>query len=429
MTKKTTFVLMVIILSVFLYVLTVVGKTVFSKTGVVAQSAIFEWIQKPAAIHFVKRFDRTYIAWVTSDGKIQIRYFDNANNGFSPIYTVDDLYPHFKIEAKDDHNAPSLLILPDGRILVFYVVHDVNNAFFMKESQHAEDISSWTDRKNMQDPSTQEPYNYPQAKILDNGEIAVFYRVGNYYDSREYFKVSKDNGISWSKATKLIDFGEKGIYAFVTSRGNQIHIAWSKAQTGSVPKSNVYYLYSPDAGITWLSRNNKRQVLPIDEKAADIVFNSTDKPAFVWDIVVDSFYNPYIVYSYQNDPHHEYDFSRWNGKEWVTNKITNSKELYDSNNFFSGGIVIDPQNVYNVYLSKQRVHLELEKWVSKDLGKSWDMDKKITENSEEDNFRPQVVENYSPNLSLVWSRGIYEGLVRGHWSGFQQVSIYSNAAR
>ncbi|OGK24163.1 hypothetical protein A3A46_00435 [Candidatus Roizmanbacteria bacterium RIFCSPLOWO2_01_FULL_37_13] len=394
----------------------------------VARSSVLEWIQKPAAIRFVGKHDRTYISWIGNRGKVQMRFYDHKNKTFSEIYTVDDLYPDYGIEAQDDHNAPSLLILPDGQLLIFYVVHDVNGAFFMKTSVGAEDIFSWSERKRINDPDAHTTYNYPQAKRLNNGNIVLFYRRGVYYNSDEYFKISSDGGQNWGDPIKLIDFADDGVYAFVYTSGNQIHVAWNKA-VSIPPKENVYYTYSDDGGVNWKKREGTDLMLPITEVNADLVFDSGDKPDFVWDIVVDEGYNPFIVFAYKDDPYHEFRFARWNGSSWVMSSITSSSMLYDSGNFFSGGIVIDPNNVYKVYLSKKRAKLEIESWISSDFGETWKKSESITQNSLVDNFRPQVVQNYAENFRLVWSSGIYEGLINSQWSGFEKVNIQSELTK
>lgn len=417
--------------ALFFYLKSVSGELFVCPTfdrSPVARGAILEWFQKPAAVRHVGVHDRTYISWVTSDGKIQVRYFDHTTKTFSDTKTVDDLGQDFGIEARDDHNAPSLLILPDGRLLIFYAVHDVNNAFFMKISGAPEDISSWGDRTVIADEGTRTPYNYPQAKLLDDGTIALFYRRGNYYNSDEYYKISKDAGKSFGTPTALIDFGADGVYAFVYVQNNNIHVAWNKS-ISDPPRKDVYYMYSPDGGKTWKKKNGDDLPLPVTAENADIVFDSKNDRAYVWDIVVDSTQEPYIVFAHKQDPFHEFRFARWSGTAWVTSLITSSAQLYRNGNFYSGGIVLDPDDPFTVYLSKKRDVLEIEKWQSSDGGLRWRLSESITQDSAVDNFRLQVVKNYAPELRLIWSSGVYEGLVDGNWTGYDKVNIQSEVTK
>lgn len=358
-----------------------------------------------------------------------MRYYDNLSKKFSETYTVDDLYPDYGIEARDDHNAPSLLVLPEGRIMIFYTVHDVKDAFFMKMSTNVEDISTFGKRINIKDPdSSSIQYNYPQPKRLNTGDILLFYRRGSYFNSDEYFKISKDNSKTWGKPIKLTDFGKDGVYAFVYARNNQIHIAWNRSVFNAPPRK-IYYIFSPDGGVTWKKRDGTDVALPISEDKAEVVFNAGNEPVYVWDIVVDENNNPFITFAYKNDPSHEFRFAQWNDRSWKTNIITTSSLLYDNENFYSGGVVIDPKNTYKVYLSKKRSRLEIEEWVSFNKGQEWEKAESVTKNSSVDNFRLQVVENYSDNFRLVWSSGLYDGLIDGQWTGYNRVNIQSDVTK
>lgn len=299
----------------------------------------------------------------------------------------------------------------------------------MKMSTNSEDISSFGRRTNIKDPdSLNIQYNYPQAKRLGNGDIVLFYRRGSYFNSDEYFKISKDNGLTWKNPTKLIDFGEDGVYAFVYTRNNQIHIAWNRSVFNAPPRS-VYYMYSPDGGVTWKKRDGTDVTLPASKGTADVVFNAGKNSVYVWDIVVDKDNNPFITLAYKNDPNHQFRFAQWNGSSWNTNMITTSSLFYDSGNFYSGGVVIDPKNTYSVYLSKKRTRLEIENWASSDKGKSWQKKESITNNSSVDNFRLQIVENYSDTFRLVWASGLYDGLIDGQWTGYNRVNIQSSVTK
>jgi len=188
-------------------------------------------------------------------------------------------------------------------------------------------------------------------------------------------------------------------------------------------------MYSPDGGESWEKRNKSLLTLPVTRNIAEVVFDSKDDPASVWDIVADNENNPFIVFAYKRDPHNEFRFAQWNGTSWITNTITTSSLLYKKNNFFSGGIVIDPKNTYSVYLSKKREYLEIERWTSFDNGKTWKKTEATTKESGVDNFRMQLVENGSDSFRLVWASGLYEGLINEQWTGFSKVNIQSDVTK
>ncbi len=390
---------------------------------IIAKGAILEWIQKPAAIRFVDRYDRSYISWISHSGKIQMRYYDHQKQEFSSIVTVDDLFPEHKKEAKDDHNAPSLLILPSGHLLIFYTVHDVKNAFFVRKSLYPEDIHYWSQRINLAEDKKEDYYTYPQPKLLPDGRIIVFYRKGVYYHSKEYYRVSDDEGKSWGEPIELINFGKIGVYAFIYQNQNTLHLAWNLGKEGYPPKFNLYYALSQDGGVNWNSIDGQKLSLPINDRNKTLVLETLDKPAYIWDVIADKEDDPLIFYTYDNDPNHQLRIIRWEKERWRDKLITYSKLLYNGDHFFSGGGVFDPKNSDRVIVSKQRDKLELEEWLFDRKKNQWFKNQSITNNSFFDNFRPQFILNYHPSLPLIWCSGQYQGLVDGDWSGYEYVNL------
>lgn len=411
----------------FLVILTAINFIVsyyyLEKNNFYAKPAIIEWLQKPAGVRFVGRYDRTYLAWIDHLGKIKIRYFDHHKNLFSKTIEVDDLKKDFGIEAVDDHNAPSILILPDGHIILFYVVHDVKNAFFYKKSLEKENINFWSERFTLiKNNDENDFYNYPQPRFLSNGKLLVFYRKGTFYNSKQFYKFSLDHGKSWSNEIKLIDFGQTGIYAFSHIENNSIFIAWNKGGF-KPPKFNAYFAQSFDGGLTWQNINKETLSLPIVEENKTLIFNSQKQPLYIWDITVDKKKQPLIFYTFKNDPNHQLKVFRWNGDFWTDELVTGSKLLYNGDHFFSGGGSFDYNNPNRLVVSKQRKKLEIEIYEYDSNKKNWFLESKITRDSIEDNFRPQFIKNYHQNFPLIWAFGKYEGLINGQWIGYNKVGL------
>jgi hypothetical protein len=392
----------------------------------VATASIFEWFQKPAAVRFAGSHDRTYISWINHDGEIQARYYDHDTSAWSDIVTVDDLTDVSASEAIDDHNPPQMFVLPTGQIQLRYAVHDVNEAFYQKIATGVESIAAWGDRTTIADASSGVVHNYPQVKRITNGNLVMFYRRGGYNDAKEYYKVSTDSGATWGSPTLLIDHGTNhGVYAFVTNNGNEIHIAWNDATS---VRKNIYYMYSSDGGANWKKRDGTAITLPATEATADLVFNSGAEQAYGWDIRLDESNNPYIVFAHKVDPNHEFRYAKYDSG-WVTYQVCRSGQLYDvgTAHFYSGGIVIDPNDVNTVYLAKQQAFLEIQKWTTADGGANWQVAELITNFSVSNNFRLQCVENYNASMRLVWCKGPYTGIASGNWDGYGDVSIRTEA--
>jgi hypothetical protein len=362
---------------------------------------------------------------VTQGGAIQIRFLDHATEKWSKTVTVDDLRPDFGIEAGDDHNAPSLLILPSGRILIFYAVHDKQDNLFVKISGQNEDISTWSVRQPITQAPSKTSFNYPQAKLLPSGRIVLFVRAGIWSSGREVFLTSDDSGATWSAPKTVVDFGTGvGIYALVTAQGKTLTMVWSRRITSGRP-SNLYYARSRDGGATWESSSGKRLALPLTNANAEAIIRSTE-PLFVWDVAVDATGRTAAVYAIGTGARFRYGYASSIGHGWTAETVTTSRLLYGGSNYYAGGIVIDPNNIRRVALSKWRKTLELETW--RRTANGWQRERAITSNSGRDNFRPQFVSGDSGGR-LVWNAGRYDGLVGKHWTGFSRVNVVTAAGK
>ncbi len=389
--------------------------------------AALDWYTTPSAVHYSGTHDRTYFSWINHYGFIQARYYDHDISAWSSIVNVDNLAETAQAQSVDDHNNPEMFILPNGTIQLRYAIHDVTEKLFQKISSNVEDISAWGSRTDIFDASSGVVHNYPHTKIVADNSMRLFYRRGPFNAGVEYMKTSTDSGATWSSPTVLINHGAGyGVYAFVANNGNQIHIAWNYQEAASNKRFDVYYMYSDDAGATWKKRDGTSITLPANTSNADLVFDSGTDQAYVWDICLDGSNNPYIVFAYKVDPNHEFRYASYNAG-WSTHTITTSSQLYDvsENHFYSGGVVIDPNNVNTVYLSKKRTVLEIEKWTTPDSGVNWSLSENITSGSQYNNFRLQVIKNYKTGCRLIWCYGPYTGIDAGDWNGYDRVSIQS----
>lgn len=388
------------------------------------QSGIFEWFNKPAGVHYSGTHNRTYFAWHSHKGKIEMRYYDHTTKSLSDVYEVDDLNDITSACPVDDHNAPTVYVRSDGKIIVFYSLHW--GGLYYKKSTNAEDISAWGARQTIEGITTEACYPKPRKVGSD---LWLFYRYGYTGSQRqEAYRISTNDGDSWGDRNRLIEFAtnDLAIYAFIATSGNEIHVAWTKRPDygGSPQAKNIYYIYSSDGGTNWKKRNGTAITLPCSEAEADLVFDSGEDQSYMWDLVLDGSNNPFIAFAYKVEPNHEFRFAKYSAG-WLTYQITTSSQLYDASHFYSGGVVIDPNNVYQVYLSKKQTKLEIERWKSTNGSVNWTKDISITSDSAKDNFRPQVVKDYNPELILLWVYGDYAGLIDHQWTGWDtQIRSY-----
>ena len=396
-------------------------KIWIEKISLSVAKGAFEYWQIPSSIYYSGSYNRTYISWISTDGKIQICYYDHDEGVFSSIATVHNLFTSYGVEAIDDHNAPSLIVLPDGKIKIFYSVHDVNSAFFTKTSEFSEDISSWTSTTDISD-GVSTIYNYPCPFYFSTGSMILFYRRGSAISGNWHIKTSSDDGETWTSSSTIVDFNSTGVYLTPTvSDDDQIHVAINEYLSSSPYRRDIYYMKSDDYGQSWKKADNSNIEIPASSSSLDLVYDSLSATR-PHDIISISG-SPHIIFS-NNVTGCEYRYAKFSSGSWMTYQVVTSEVLYGSSPYYyTGGALFLPTSASTVFLSKKYSHFEIEKWETEDDGETWSLAEEITNNSSVDNFRPKIVNNFNEELRLVWCSGRYEGLISGQWTGYGFVNI------
>lgn len=376
------------------------------------------WFSDPRAVHLD---GITYVSYVNSFGNIEITAYNNQTG------EMQSKVLHAALNI-DDHANPSLLILPDKRLVVFYTKHskccggELPFEMFYRISQNPKSIASWSDEM-ITGQNTEGPmmycYSNPAMLSTENNKLYLFWRGGNF---RPNYSVSTDMGKSWSAAQTLIDHkeGEGNVrpYVKVSNNGkNRIHIAFTDGHPRDEAQNSIYYmqyrndhLYKADGEL--ISTLNETPVAP---RHCHVVYDGRESghKAWIWDVAEDPEGNPVLVYAvFPTDSTHLYYYSRWTGKAWLTHELVNSGSWFpetpkggtEKEPNYSGGIVLDHEDPSTVYLSRQiNGVFEIEKWTTKNNGKSWTV-YPITRNSKHDNIRPFAVRHATDDnkLQVLW---------------------------
>jgi hypothetical protein len=124
-----------------------------------------------------------------------------------------------------------------------------------------------------------------------------------------------------------------------------------------------------------------------------------------------------------NSDHRLY-YGRWNGSSWGHWQITPAGRWIGTDGLeprYSGGSAVNADDPSTVYLSRQRGRnpqgnavFELELWKTSDKGRTWSMERSITQGSTDKNVRPihpqrrrTVPGDKAPEV--LWSAGRYTG--------------------
>jgi len=369
------------------------------------------WFSDPRAVRYKGEFDRTYLSSVSSKGDITISTFDHRLGKIDHHVVVGDF-------QADDHVVPSLLFLPDGRLMIFFTKH--NGTMFYSTTVSPENIDEWEDVKKL-DMGKMLCYSNPVMLKSEGNKIYVFFRGG--YNWKPSFIYSNDLGKTWSDPQVLIGKPGESIhnrpYTKVVSDGNKrIWFAITDGHPRNEPLNSIYVFYYEAGNIYQVDGTLLASMdnLPVDQnriiKAYDAV--STTFRSWIWDIALDEKGYPVIVYTVMNEEtDHKYYYGKWNGKEWSSHFITNGgkdfprkdrkKEERNPEPHYSGGIILDHRNTNIVYLSKPVNDVyEIFRCETTDGGEKWNI-KAVTEKSERDNVRPFVVRDHDNNAPyLLW---------------------------
>ncbi|MFC1564753.1 glycoside hydrolase family 88 protein [candidate division KSB1 bacterium] len=378
----------------------------------IAEDGAWCWFADPRA---VCHNDMIYAGSVDSRGSIWVSKLDIKTG----IVNQVNLHQEFNY---DDHANPSILILQDSRIMVFYSAHGgvETTAMRYRISKYPEDITEWGDEKVIRTNSGgPRGFCYPNPVRLtgENNRIYLFWRGGNFKPVFSY----SDDGENWNDARTLILTDESNYvrpYLKVSSNGkDRIHFAFTDGHPRNEPENCIYYAYYRKGeffkadGVKIGGMKN----LPITHSASDQVYNgkTTGVRAWIWDVAADENDNPVIVYTrLSEETDHRYHYAGWDGTKWFDHEICPAgkwfpetpSEKKEPEPHYSGGIVLDHSDPSVVYLSRQVNGIfEIEKWVTNDLGATWNTEI-ITSGSTHNNVRPFVIRNRPENKDpqVLW---------------------------
>ena len=390
------------------------------------------WFQDPRAIHHVGLHDRTYVGYVTTKGDIDVLALDD------PTGTVYQTVLHPRLVA-DDHAAPGLEVLPDGRIAVFYAGH-VGNTMYYRVSTNPEDVTSFGPEQTVPVNVTG-PYGYTYANPIYLSAEHRTYLFFRGADARPVMTYSDDNLQTWSPAHTLVlpvgaIPGQRPYAKYATNGVDTIYFTFDDGHPRDILTNSVYYMAykggefsradgSPIASLDSVTGANGATATPITPGQADLVYNGSgaDGKAWVQDIAAGPDGRPVILFaSFPNDSNHRYHYSAWNGTAWQDNDFTGgggSIATIGGETEYSGGLSLDHNDPTVVYTSRQQGSAwEIQRWTTPDLGTTFTAPVSITANSTVKNVRPVVPWGSPGPVKVLWMSGTYT-----HWKGLYNTSI------
>jgi putative BNR repeat neuraminidase len=375
-------------------------------------SGAWSWFGDPRAVYYEGRHRRTYVGWIDGRGDVRVASVDSDTGARRVAVLKRGL-------GRDDHNDPSLLMLPGGKLEAFYSPHSgrylpppgTPSRMYYRAMGEPEDVSSFGGTHVV---PTNTPgdlgYTYPNPVYLTHGKRRwLFWRGGNWMPSFS----TRRSGHSWSHARTLIRTRRgRRPYLKVASDGHEtIDFAFSEDNPSHI-KTGIYYARYRGGRLERADGTRIGKLsssIPIDERDADRVrpARSNRPSAWVHDVASDGQGRPAIVYvSYPSTTDLRYRYARFDGKRWIDREIVPAGGRLRGR--YAGGISLDHEDPGVVYLSR-RIHgvFEVERWKTGDEGRHWSH-RAVTRDSKKDNVRPVTPRGETESSTVIWMRGKYD---------------------
>lgn len=395
-----------------------VDTPLYQAPETVAADGAWCWFSDPRARYYKGNREQVYYGYISHRGDVMISSKNIKTD------EIDDFVLHEELQI-DDHNVPSILILPDKRLLVFYTEH--NGRVFMRKSRYAENIREWEPEiVLMDDPVFKFTYTNPVLLAGENNRIYLFGRTvkrgGDFRDWYQYFIYSDDLGKTWSPRFVYLDNGGRNnpTYLKVTSDNqSRIDFLFTDGHPKIGSDVSVFHMYYQQGAFFQTDGAELASIenIPVKISEVDKVYDAGKDSvrAWIWDIVLDDKKHPVITYTrYPDETDHRYYYAYWDGSKWIDRQLANGGGWMPNLNqgdrvqeaHYSGGLVVDPVDVRSVYLSRKiDGFFEIERWKLSDDGNTWTADP-ITKHSDTHHMRPFAIR--TPNQSiLMWMSGDY----------------------
>ena len=407
-----------------------------SASTVVADEGAWCWFADPRALHYENAegtINATYLGYIDVHGNVKATQYDWLSGRKTDVLVRSYFQP-------DDHNNPTFLVLPDGRVMIFYTRHTDEKKIWYRISMKPGDITALGEEKYL---ATANNTTDPSPFILsdDPQHIYLCWRGINWHPTIARLTMPDEND------NCAFDFGPKQIvqstgarpYAKYASNGkDKIYVSYTTGHPDNEMPDWLYFnVIDINKGNGSILRDlNGKQLKVIsdgvfnvsktDSYASQYPATIVDKTAgirnWVWQIALDKDEHPVIAYPHIDDAKtsHVYWYARWNGSSWKNTWVQYGGHAFHQNwnnteRCYSGGMTIDPDNINDMYLSiptkdgkydKDGVY-EIWRYTIDDDG-NVSGSKQLTKNSPKNNARPFVIPGSKDSpLRLGWMQGDY----------------------
>lgn len=340
---------------------------------------------------------------------------------------------HDQLEL-DDHDAPALAVLPDGRYLAVYARHGSDRSVRSRASIRPEDTTEWSPEWVHEVDEAENGVTYSNVFMkpdFEGGGTLVNFHRGKDWDPN--WLVSDDLGRTWSYGGQVLGGPGRPYLRYAFDERRSIHFIATEQHPRDFDNS-IYHGIWRNGRV--LRSNGKlaadKGVVARPEDLTRVFEGGPERVAWTVDLEIDAGGNPYAAFSVQVDgaglpggeggADHRYYYARWNGLAWTCHALAYAgSRLYAGEDDYTGLVALDPEEPDVVFISTDadpltgeplvsqadgERHHEIFRGETEDGGASWSW-QAVTRDSALDNIRPVVPRSHGMTSALLWLRGTY----------------------
>ena len=357
------------------------------------ENGVWSWWNYPL-VQF--KDNKTFFGQINQTGLMTINSFNHANSQVSTFRLLES--------EVNDHSAPTISFLQDGRPIVFYTRHNRDNYVRYRIGSKAYDIQSLGSEKLL---GLSGRITYAQSFVDNDNKIHLFSRVEA---TKWVYLQSSDNGETFGIVKTLIDFGTNQAYMKIKPHreGKLIRMMFTGHPQSDI--QDIYYCY--------LETVNGKITIPGGVEIANL-YNDSSTVLNVNDLY--KAYSPptnqktrlfdvsdgeltFLFAEFTNSTNGIYKYGSWNGTKFDIFTLATTGKVIGAGNsgYFGGGII--PENTSNQYVIARENN---GKWtVERHSAYQGNSEIEILDESTTDKlFRPVVPVGNQENL--LWVKGQY----------------------
>ena len=430
---------------------------------VVAAEGAWCWFADPRALHYKDEkgtVDATYIGYIDVHGNVKATQYDWLRQKKTDVLVRSFFQP-------DDHNNPTFLVLPDGRVMIFYTRHTDEPCIWYRISQKPGDITSLGEEKRL---ATKNNTTYPSPFILsdDPQHIYLCWRGIGWHPTIARLTMPEADGnctFDYGPYQVVQSTGARPYAKYASNGKDKIYVAYTTGHPDNEQPNWLYFnVIDINHGQGPLLRDilgrqlsvvsegtfhvNKSEAYAA-EYPATVIDRTAQTRNWVWQIALDNKREtinnkretinnkPVVAYTHIDEAKttHEYWYARWDGQQWQTSAVAPAGHAFHLNwnkteRCYSGGMAIDPDDTRQLYLSIPTKDGTFDR---DGVNEIWHYTlaadgtvsnkEQVTRGSEKGNARPYIIPSKRPNnqtterpqMRLTWMQGDYYYWMVNKW--------------